>query len=419
MTTPPYVADFDHHSEGFALDPVSHYRELRERCPVAWSDHYDGFWIPTRYEDIVRIARDDATFSSARSPGEGDTSFLIPRRPSPPQLPIELDPPESYRFRRLLNPVLSPPAVGRMAPMIAEITTECIDRFIERGSCDLVYDLANPIPATVTLRWLGFPTDEWERFALPVHDIFVAPPGSDRLARGQQGLAWIQTQIAELIGQRRREPIDDVVSILIGSTPDGPPLSDEEILSMVFLVLLGGVDTTTSLLSQTLVYLDGREEDRRRLVQDPQLMGWATEEFLRVFAPSQAMARTVTTQVEIDDALLRAGDRVLLPWVAANFDPAVFDDPEKVVFERAPNRHASFGVGLHRCVGAHLARGMFVEMLRQVLARLPDYSVVRDQLRPYPSKGNQTGWDSVPARFTPGRHSGVGIAPMTAGERLQ
>lgn len=405
-TTPPYVADFDHHSEAFASDPVGHYRKLRERCPVAWSDHYGGFWIPTRYEDIVRIARDDATFSSARGAGEETTSFLIPRRPSPPQLPIELDPPESYRFRRLLNPVLSPPAVARMAPMIARVTGERIDRFIERGTCDLVYDLANPVPALVTLGWLGLPTDQWERFALPVHDVFVAPPGSDRLARGQEGLGWIAAQIADLVARRRREPGDDVVTTLVHAAAEGPPLTDEEITSVVFLVLLGGVDTTTSLLSQTLVYLDGRPDDRRRLIEDPQLLGWATEEFLRVFAPSQAMARTVTAEVDLAGVTLCPGDRVLVPWVAANFDPAAFDNPDEVIFERAPNRHASFGVGLHRCVGAHLARAMFMEMLRQVLTRLPDYSVERARLRPYPSRGNQTGWDSVPARFTPGRRSG-------------
>lgn len=398
--------DFDHHSAEFAKDPVGSYRSIAEKCPVAWTDAHGGYWVPTRYSDIWSIAREDQTFSSARTPYGGDgTAFIIPKRPGAVQLPIELDPPASVPYRRLLNPILTRAAVEELQPVISGVTTATIDRFIESGSCDLVLDLANPVPAQVTLEWLGFGTEDWERFSLPLHDIFASPPGSDRLRRGEEGLGYIHGRIRQLISDRRREPSDDIASYLVAGRIGDRPITDEELQSMIFLVILGGVDTTTSLTGQALVYLAQHPEARASLAADPGLRETATEEFLRVFAPSQSMARTVMADTELGGCQLRRGDRILLPWVAANFDPDAFPGPDEVQLDRMPNRHTSFGVGVHRCAGSHLARAMFSEMLDQVLRRLPDYSIDESALVAYPSRGNQTGWDSVPASFTPGERS--------------
>lgn len=395
--------EFDHHSPEFARDPVGAYRSIAERCPVAWTDAHGGYWVPTRYADIWAVARDDQTFSSARSPYGGDgTAFIIPKRPGAVQLPIELDPPESLPYRRLLNPILTTAAVDALKPVIRDITSATIDGFIERGRCDLVLELANPVPAQVTLEWLGFGTDDWERFSLPLHDIFASPPGSERLRRGEEGLGYIHERIRRLIAERRVAPADDIVTYLVGGKIGDRPITDEELQSMIFLVILGGVDTTTSLTGQVLVYLAQNPDARSSLAADRSLRETATEEFLRVFAPSQSMARTVMADTELGGCRLHRGDRILLPWVAANFDPDAFPDPDDVRLDRMPNRHTSFGIGVHRCAGSHLARAMFSEMLDQVLARLPDYQVDEDALVAYPSRGNQTGWDSIPARFTPG-----------------
>ena len=400
--------EFDHHSPEFARDPIGAYRSIAERCPVAWTDAHGGYWVPTRYADIWAIARDDQTFSSARTPygGEG-TAFIIPKRPGAVQLPIELDPPESVPYRRLLNPILTTAAVDAMKPLIHDVTTATIDRFIERGSCDLVLDLANPVPAQVTLEWLGFGTDDWELFSLPLHDIFASPPGSERLRRGEEGLGYVHERIRQLIAARRSEPADDIVTHLVGGMIGDRPITDEELQSMIFLVILGGVDTTTSLTGQVLVYLAQNPGARSSLAADRSLRETATEEFLRVFAPSQSMARTVMADAELGGCHLRRGDRILLPWVAANFDPDAFPEPDDVRLDRMPNRHTSFGIGVHRCAGSHLARAMFAEMLDQVLRRIPDYEVDSQALVAYPSRGNQTGWDSVPATFTPGPRLGT------------
>jgi cytochrome P450/ferredoxin-NADP reductase len=401
------MTDFDHHSATCNADPVGYYRAYREKCPVGRTSAHGGFVYTTRYADVVRVARDDDTFSSARATAGGDgTAIVIPRGPGLEQYPIELDPPAATGYRDLINPLLTQDAVAKLAPMIARHTTRVIDAFIAEGSVDFVRDLTNPLPAAVTLDWLGFPEADWAKLAKPIHDIFAALPGSDRAIRGAQGLAYLDERIRDLIRDRRAEPANDAVSYLVAQRrEDGEPFSVDELVSVIGLLVAGGVDTTTSLTGSTLVHLSRNPDQRQRLIDSPDLLDSATEEFLRVFAPSQSMARTARADAQVGGCPVSAGERVLIPWVAANHDPAVFPDPEQVRLDRDATRHLSFGIGSHRCAGAHLARLMFREMITQVLTRLPDYQVVEDGLVGYPTKGNQTGWDAIPAVFTPGRRA--------------
>ncbi|HVU93328.1 MAG TPA: cytochrome P450 [Jatrophihabitans sp.] len=403
-TTTPEPARFDHHSAEANADPVAYYARYRSGCPVGRTEAHGGFVYTTRYADVARIARDDDTFSSARSPhgGEGVT-IVIPKGPGFEQFPIELDPPASTEYRELINPLLTPDAVDELVPMIARHATRIVDEFIEAGSCDFVRDLTNPLPAAVTLDWLGFPEEDWAKLAGPIHDIFAAVAGSERAMRGAAGLAYMDERIRALIRERTAEPREDAVSrIVAGRRSDGSAFTEDELVSVISLLIAGGVDTTTSLTGWTLVHLSRHPEQRRRLVESPDLLESATEEFLRRFTPAQAMARTVMGDTEVGGCPVHAGDRVLIPWVAANHDPAVFPEPEQVRLDRDASRHLSFGIGSHRCAGAHLARAMFREMMTQVLTRLPDYQVLEDAIVPYPTQGNQTGWDALPAVFTPG-----------------
>ncbi|MFV2108763.1 cytochrome P450 [Micromonospora sp. LOL_015] len=404
---PQSAAPFDHHSAECNADPVGYYRAYREKCPVGRTDAHGGFVYTTRYADVVRVARDDDTFSSARATAGGDgTAIVIPRGPGLEQYPIELDPPAAGDYRDLINPLLTQDAVAKLAPLIARHTTRIIDDFVTEGSVDFVRDLTNPLPAAVTLDWLGFPEAEWPKLAKPIHDIFAALPGSERAIRGGQGLAYMDERIRELIHARRAEPADDAVSYLVAQRrPDGELFGVDELVSVIGLLIAGGVDTTTSLTGSTLVHLSRHPEQRQRLIDSPDLLDGATEEFLRVFAPSQSMARTARADAEVGGCPVSAGERILIPWVAANHDPAVFPEPEQVRLDRDATRHLSFGIGSHRCAGAHLARLMFREMITQVLTRLPDYQVVEDGLVGYPTKGNQTGWDAIPAVFTAGRRA--------------
>ncbi|MCF8541997.1 MAG: cytochrome P450 [Candidatus Nanopelagicales bacterium] len=403
----PTVA-FDHHSPSFREDPEGHYRELRETCPVAWTDSYDGFWITTRYADIARIARDDETFSSDRGehPAIG-TAIVIPRGPGIVQYPIEADPPKSTPYRDLVNPLLAKGSVAAMVPLIERTVREVMDSFVESGQVDFVKQFTNPVPTNIIGEWIGFPEEEWEAIAGPVHDIFSAAPGSERGYRGGMALGWLEQRMRQLLTARRAEPADDVISYLVTqSDADGRPFTDDELVSVMFLLIAGGVDTTTSLTGSTLVYLSQHPEDRERLIREPELLEIATEEFLRKFAPSQSMARTVMADTEVGTCPVPKGERVLIPWAAANHDPEMYPDPDRVLLDRQPRTHLSFGIGSHRCAGAHLARAMFKAMITEVLTRIPDYVVGTTGLEKNESVGNQAGWDAIPARFTPGPRLG-------------
>lgn len=395
---------FDHHSPACNADPVAYYERFRTQCPVGRSSSHGGFTFTTRYEDVVRVARDDDTFSSTRHHARDAqaVAIVIPGGPGLQQFPLELDPPESTEFRQLIDPLLQQSAIEKLRPMIARHTTRVIDCFAERGYCDLVADLTNPVPAAVTLDWLGFPEEDWAKLAKPVHDIFATTPDSERAQSGARELAYMEQRIREIIADRRAAPRDDAASYLANARrASGELFPVESLVSVMGLLIAGGVDTTTSLTGSTLVHLYRHPEQRQQLIDDPDLLGPATEEFLRAFAPSQSMARTAKCPVHIDGVEIPAGERVLIPWVAANHDPAVFDAPTEVRLDRDASKHVSFGIGSHRCAGAHLARAMFHEMITQVLTRLPDYRVDESGLVAYPTSGNQAGWDAIPATFTP------------------
>lgn len=410
------VDQFDHHSDEANADPVAYYAQFRERCPVGHTESHGGFYYTTRYTDVARIARDDDTFSSARSDhGGAGVGIVIPKGPGLEQYPIELDPPRSNDYRTLINPLLTPGAVDRLTPMIARHAARVVDEFIELGSCDFVRDLTNPLPAAVTLDWLGFPEADWAKLAGPIHDIFAAVAGSERAMRGAAGLAYMDGRIRQLIRERQVAPRNDAVSALVaGRRGNGSAFTEDELVSVTGLLIAGGVDTTTSLSGWTLVHLGRHPDQRRRLIESPDLLDTATEEFLRAFAPSQSMARTLSADTQVGGCPMHAGDRVLIPWVAANHDPEVFPEPTEIRLDRDASRHLSFGIGTHRCAGAHLARAMFREMMTQVLTRLPDYRVLEDGLIAYPTRGNQTGWDAIPAVFAPGSRSAGAATAVTA-----
>ncbi|MGE0385368.1 MAG: cytochrome P450 [Gammaproteobacteria bacterium] len=409
--------DFDHNSPAFAADPHAHLHRARETCPLAWSGHNGGYWVATGYEAMTEIARDDARFSSQRErPGDGN-ALAIPSMPSIEQIPIELDPPAFHVYRNMLNPILSPAAIDKRKPHIARWVTWCIDRFIERGECDLVLDFASPVPALSTMEWMGLPLDQWERFAGPLHAVVSEKPGTAAYDQAFVDLLWLNDQLLATARARRAEPRDDVVSWIVTRTVDGRPVNDVEAVSILSLFLVGGVDTTTSLTGQTLAWLAAHPAVRQRLIADPGLIANATEEFLRYFTPVTGLARRVTGDTVACGQALKRGERIWIGWAGANRDPAFFNRPDELDIDRFPNRHATFGLGAHRCAGSTFARAMFHEMLGQILARLPDYTVDASRTTHYPSQGVNTGLSRLAARFTPGPRIGpdTGTTPAACG----
>lgn len=407
------VTTFDHHSPEYAQDSLAINAELRAQCPVAHSPAYGGFWVFSKYDDVVQAAKDDETFASGYAVN-GVTPLGVTIPPSPmPHYPIEMDPPDYWPLRKLLNPLFSPAMSKAWQPRITRWVDVCIDQVIETGTFDVVDDLANAVPALFTCEFLGLPLGNWREYAEVMHELIFTPPQEqgpiiERYISMMGGLY-------ALITKRRANPGNDAISTLVTAEVDGKPIADEIVLNMIDLIMAGGFDTTTAVVANALIWLADNPVERQLLIDDPTLIPRACEEFLRHFTPQQGLARTVTKPVTIGDVELQAGERAFFSWASANHDEAVFECPNEVRIDRFPNRHTTFGIGIHRCLGSHIARAELTTMVARVLARMPDLRVDHDAARRYPSIGIVNGWVSVPATFTPGtRMYGDALpAPMT------
>jgi len=399
--------DYDHHRLAAEWDRHRTHAELRERCPVAFTDHYGGYWVVTDHGVLTGCARDPATFSSAHDidgsgPGTEFQGIGLPAEPSHRSIPSEVDPPELQEYRRLLQPWFTPTATAVWRDRAEQWARACIEPHRREGRIDLVLDLANPVPAMFTLALVGLPVEEWERFAAPLHDLVHAAPGSPEKLHARAQVAELREALRRLVGMRRRHPADDLASAVTHGQVGGEPVTEEQAVSTLFAVVSGGVDTTTALLANALYWLDEHGDARAALIEHPALRPAAREELLRFFSPAPATARTVVCDVEIAGVNLQRGDRVLLSWVAANRDGAVFADPDEVDLERDTRHHVAFGFGPHRCIGAPVARTTFDAVLDAVLDTMPDYAVDRARAEPYQRVGAVNGWVSIPATFVPG-----------------
>lgn len=392
------TVDFDHHRPARVLNHDHAYAELRHGCPVAWSDAHDGFWVVTRYDDVARVTKDHRYFSTT----EGIT---IPPPPYGESALVDFDPPKHTAYRRIMNSTLSREVVEQvLKPRVEYWTNVFIDRVIESGRCDLVYDLAVAIPTAVTMEWLGWDQqDEWWPIGKAWHDLMARPLGDERFNHAAEIVAWFDTRITEELANRRESPRDDTLSYIATMKIDGELIPEHHGISLVRLLVGAGVDTTTSLIGSALVHLHFHPDDRQRLTEDPELWTLATEEFLRRYPPARTLARTCVKETELEGRIIQPGDHVLAAISSANQDDRMFDQPLRFEADRTPNRHLSFGSGVHMCLGMHLARAEFEVVVRQILARMPDYRVLEDELVDYSRQSSITGWMKAPTEFTPGQ----------------
>jgi cytochrome P450 len=404
---------FDQHGAEHASTWVERFRELREQCPRAWTDNFGGFWIATKYKDIVNIAQRRDAFTSFKSldreTGEEHGGITIPTIVGERLAPAETEGAEWEGVRGLLNRRFAPPAVEARREKVRHFAAALIDRVIETGRMDIVDDLTNPLPALVTMEVFGFPQDEWKIFADAFHKISYTASNSPEYPDVVKGMQQFHQRVDEEIEVRRKAPSDDLLTLLAVGTIDGEPLDYHKVHEIAFNVLAGGVDTTTALTSHALLYLGRHPDERQRLIDDPALVRLACEEFVRFTTPIHALARNAKIDVDIDGWEFRAGERVLLAFASGNRDPEAFDDPDTVKMDRFPNKHFGFGIGQHRCIGSFLARLQFETLITEVLNRIPDYKIIEEEIAPYPSIGITNGWIHIPATFTPGRKVGANL----------
>ena len=396
------VADFDHHSEEFAAHWREQYAELRGRCPVARTPRHGGYSVVTRYEDVLHVLRDPATFACGRDlefDGHRTGGVTVPINPVRMGM-MEMDPPQSLAYRRILASSFSAKAVREYRPRLAEIVAWTVDRVVESGRIDFVDDLANPLPALVSLDYFGLPLEKWESYATVLHKAAYREKGSAR-AVGEllADLAGVVAWRRETAGKR-----GDVVDRLFTAEVDGAGLDDETVTEMLFMLLNGGIDTSTALIAGMFRYLGENPGERARLAADPSLIPAAVEEMLRYFTPGTGVARTVVQPVELGGVRLEPGSRVLLALGSANNDPDAFPDPDAVRLDRGNSaRHLAFGNGVHRCLGAFLAPAEMTVLLEEVLRRMPGYEIDFAAVRRYPTIPLINGYLAMPATFTPGQ----------------
>jgi cytochrome P450 len=412
------TTDFNHHSQEFHAQRHARWAELRQ-CPVAYNSRYGGFWVVSGYDEVATVARDAETFSSRylREPLDG-IDYLgiagIPRSPAIPTAGIaEVEGTLHRAIRRALNPYLVPAAVAGLAPRMEATAAWFLDQRIEVGAMDLVLDFTNPVPAVLTMELLGLPADNWERYAELFHGAIAHRPGSPEFDEAIANVPPLLVELRDVIADRRRQGGDDPITELVELVlDDDRRLTDDELVAVVWNLVGGGLDTTTSLTSLTLHHLDGHRDLRQRLIDQPELLEPATEEFLRFFSVNETLTRTVTRDVELAGQQLHRGDHLLLSWLSANRDPEAFACPDEVVLDRETNPHLAFGVGPHRCIGLHMARTMFQVLMRAVLARIPDYQVDPTATVFYHGNPELNGVVRMPATFTPGPKIGPAERPF-------
>jgi cytochrome P450 len=360
------LAAFDHWDLELAQDPFPVYEALREQCPVAHSDRHGGYFVFSRYADIENAARDHETFSSSSlSVPPIDVNAAENTNP-----PLDLDPPRHTAFRQALLPYFSPGRTNKLEEVTRRTAAKLAQALAGQQQADVAQDFAKHLPIAVLAQVLGVEPKDEDLFTEWTNAI-VSGGGIDLQASTQANID-IRRYFADLIEQRRAEPRDDLVSFLTEATLDGHPMPERDQLGTAALLLIAGTDTTWSTLGNSLWYLAQDDEARHLLAREPSLLPTAIEELLRRFSPV-SVVRITTCPAEVGGHTIPEGTHVLLPFAAANLDPAAFPDPYRLQLDRAPNRHLAFGAGVHRCLGAHLARMELRVGLEEFLREIPDF----------------------------------------------
>ena len=379
----------DIHEPSFVRDPYPTYVELRERCPVMRSELYEGFWLLTRYEDVKQAATNWRAYTSS-VPGVAAIPIIMRR--TEPILPTELDPPVHSRYRALVNPVFSSHRIDGMRARVQAVAASLIDRLTEQGGGDLVTDYAVPLSVETLAAFTGLPHADSDKWVSWIRRLFNVRNRAD----GELATREFAAYVDDLIASRRRTPTGDFISTLLASDVDGHALTPQELRSFVMGVFGAGFETTADALSVMLYWLAEHPDDRGRLGADPRLIPTAVEEFLRFISPVQIFARNATADIELHGETISKMDVVALGFGSANHDPTQFPDPEQCVLDRNPNHHLAFGAGVHRCLGAPVARLELQVTLEEFARRVPDFEVAPGATVTWKTRGDRRGLESLP-----------------------
>jgi cytochrome P450 len=382
-----------------ARNPQPLFKSLRDDMPVMAVDMPSGAKgiVLTRKEDIMSALRQPDVFSSNM-----DAVDLKNKRP---MIPLQIDPPEHKKFRKLLDPIFAPRKMAAMDEEVSALVNHLIDQFIDRGEVDFAKEFSIPFPSQVFITLLGLPLEELPEF-LKMKDGIIRPDHVTGKGYGSQASQEYQQQIADsvydyfnmILDQREVERRDDLLSLFLDAEMEGDRLSREDILDICFLFLIAGLDTVTATLDCMFSFLAQHPDHRRQLVEDPSLIPNAIEEMLRWETPVMGIARVAVQETEVAGCPVHSGDQIMIMIGSANTDEAEYPDGDVVRWDRDVNPHIAFGGGIHRCLGSHLARMELRVALREWHKRIPEYEVEPGHTLVY-TPGIRS-IDDFPMRFT-------------------
>jgi len=399
---PDLVTDFDVYDPSLAT-PVDVFQErvaaLAAKGPVVYSSAYGGHWVVTRYDEIHQVLTDTSTFASY-------PNNLVTPEDFGKFIPLELDPPEHTAYRHVMQPLFSPQRMKKLSDDIRGVVNELIDGFAAKGRAEFISEFAHELPSRVFLALMDWPVEDAPLFTEATDVVLFGKPGgtqeeSDqaRIAAGLSVAGYFQ----QVIEDRRSNPRQDATSILINTEvelPDGTRLlEDQELFLMFYLLMMGGLHTVQGSLAWAIMHLVDNPAQRELIIADPAVIPKAVEEILRIES-AIAAGRRATRDVQLGGANIAEGDQLLLMLCSANRDPAAFPHPTSFDINRSPNRHLSFGAGVHRCLGSHLGRIELTTALEELHRRIPDYQLVESDPPVFHST-QVRGCLRMPITFTP------------------
>ena len=384
--------------------PYDQYAWLREHAPVYWHPEPDGgsgYWAVTRYADVAAVSADNNLFSSyaggTNIPDMEPDALAMIRT-----MMVNMDPPQHTKYRRLVSTGFTPKMIRALEPHVREITREILDRAAAKGACDFVTEIAAELPLAVIAEMMGVPKEDhhkvfdWSNRLIGFDD----PEFNTSVEDARVAAMELFLYANNLALERKARPQSDLVSVLMAADVDGEHLTEADFDGFFLLLSVAGNETTRNLISGALVALEEHPEQKQRLIEDPALMPLAVEEFLRWVSPLIYFRRTASRDTEIGGTAIRAGDKVVMYYPAANRDPAVFDHADAFDVGRADNPHMAFGGGgPHFCLGASLARLEIRIMFEELLARFPGITITGPVQRLRSNFVN--GIKHIPVRLSP------------------
>jgi cytochrome P450 len=404
----PIGPDFDQHAMDFGPRAYEVLDASREAVRVSRSELYGGFWVITRHEDARAVAHNPQAFSNCD--GVAFPPVLIQ---TDAMIPITLDPPENTPYRKLLTPLFAPSRVAIRTEKIRGIVNYLIDQVIERGEMDVHADISSPLAAIGTLRFLGLNGDEWPRYSKISHTILEegwipnlpeakqAELLTELLTSYQWLFETIGARIEEVKALDPAERGESLIDKIVDAEIDGAPVPVDTLAHMVHNIYEAGLDTTAASLTQMCIRLGNDPGLQEHLRQNPDRIANFVEESLRIESPTLTLLRVAKEDVTIGEAEIKAGDPVLISWTAANRDPREFANPTTFDMDRSPNRHTAFGLGVHRCLGSHIARLTLNVAVTEIIGRLANLEVDRQSIKHGRECGIVMSFRHVPATFTP------------------